>query len=146
MFYISVLHWFHFPFPAFRLMISLAAPGLMGKRMDLQQQPHSLIEYGNNGPSHLDNSSPFADLAWSPICSWCLFVCASPDVSDSRGETAFGKGAGAGSQTEEPAAISTTDYETSLQHQHKGNASVYTARCSNTELVMLNLTTPYVAD
>lgn len=45
--------YFILPIVPFRLTISLAAQGLMGKRMDLQQQPHSLIEYGNNVTPHL---------------------------------------------------------------------------------------------
>lgn len=45
------------------------------------------------------------------------------DVPDSGGEAAFGKGAGAGSQAEEPAAFSTADSQTSLHHQHQGNSS-----------------------
>lgn len=77
-------------FLAFRLTIYLAAQGLMGKRVDLQQQPHSLIEYGNHVTPHLHKSSLFVHLACSPICSCSLFLCASVDVSDSGGETAIG--------------------------------------------------------
>lgn len=47
-------------FLAFRLMISSAATRLMVKRMDLQQQHRSIIEYGNNVIPHFPKSSPLS--------------------------------------------------------------------------------------
>ena len=44
------------------------------------------------------------------------------DVSDFRGETAIGQGAGAGGQTEEPTAVGATDDQTSHHRQCTGKA------------------------
>lgn len=54
--------------------------------------------------------------------SLCIIFCASADVTDAGGETAFGEGAGAGSQIEEAAAISATGGQTICHLQHPGDA------------------------
>lgn len=62
----------------------------------------------------------------SPARSLCVILCASADVADAGGETAFGEGAGAGSQTEEPAAISATGGQTICRLQHPGDVRTFT--------------------
>lgn len=62
----------------------------------------------------------------SPAPSLCTIFCASADVTDTGRETAFGEGAGAGSQIEEPAAISTTGSQTICRLQHPGDARTLT--------------------
>lgn len=61
-----------------------------------------------------------------PAGSSCIIFCASADVTDAGGETAFGKGAGAGSQIEEPAAFSATDGQKIRLLQHSGEAGTFT--------------------
>lgn len=83
---VSVLQWFQLDFCplALRLMISLAAAGLMGKKTDLQQPPRSLIEYGKNVIPHLQFTQifTFVQLACGPVCLRSLFSSsASPQMS-----------------------------------------------------------------
>lgn len=134
--YVSVLQWFHLVFSCFQIDDIFGSTAVNGKENGSAApapQPNRVWKQCHNSIIQIFT---FLHLACSPICSWSRFLCTSSDVSDSRGETAFGKGAGAGSQTEEPAAISTTDHQTSLHHQHQGNTRTCLCKQTHAQTLM----------
>lgn len=141
MFYVSVLQHFHAVFSCFQIDDIFSSNTVNGKENGSAATAPQHNRVWKQCHSSFSQVFTFVHLACSPICSWSLFLRTSPDVSDSRGETAFGKGAGAGSQTEEPAAISTTDHQTSLHHQQQGNAWTWLCKQTHAQhlwLVMKN--------
>lgn len=60
---------------------------------------------------------------FGPARSWCTLVWVSTDVADAGGEAAFGEGAGAGGQTEEPAAAGAAGGQTVGRLQRTGAAT-----------------------